>query len=122
LESPDGPGIPLRDSEIPIHKRTDLAADTINGSDRLVVQLIEADDLPPIVAISWPARPTMCNPDRFRDTAAAVARLMASEHRTGQNQVGAVTPLTTEQTSALAISKPGPLLLLTQAGQRAHDL
>ena len=64
----------------------------------------------------------MCNPDRFRDTAAAVARLMASEHRTGQNQVGAVTPLTTEQTSALAISKPGPLLLLTQAGQRAHDL
>jgi len=37
-----------------MHKRTDLAADTISGSDRLVVQLIEAADLPPIVAISWP--------------------------------------------------------------------
>ena len=57
--------------------RTDLAAGGINGSDQLVVELIEAADLPPIVAISWPAKPTVCNPDRFPDTAAAVARLMA---------------------------------------------
>jgi len=57
--------------------RTDLAAGAINGSDRLAVELIEADDMPLIVAINWPARPTICNPDRFPDTAAAVARLMA---------------------------------------------
>ena len=60
-----------------MHKRTDLAASTINGSDRLVVELIEADDLPPIVSINWPAKATVCNPDTFPDTAAAVARLMA---------------------------------------------
>ena len=57
--------------------RTDLAAGGINGSDQLVVELIEADDLPPIIAINWPAKPTVCNPDRFPDTAATVARLMA---------------------------------------------
>ena len=34
--------------------RTDLAAGGINGSDQLVVELIEADDLPPIIAINWP--------------------------------------------------------------------
>jgi hypothetical protein len=42
-----------------VHKRTDPAASTINGSDRLVVELIEADDLPPIVSINWPAKPTV---------------------------------------------------------------
>ena len=62
----------------------------------------------------------MCNPDRFPDTAGYRGGADGpSEHRTGQNQVGAVTPLTTEQASAPAMSKPGPLLLLTQAGQRA---
>jgi len=77
--------------------RTDLAAGGINGSDQLVVELIEADDLPPIIAINWPAKPTVCNPDRFPDTAGyRGAADGPSEHRTGQNQVGAVTPQTTE--------------------------
>ena len=57
--------------------RTELATGTINGSDRLIVELVEADDMPPIVLVEWPPQPTVCNPDRFPDTAAAVARLMA---------------------------------------------
>ena len=45
--------------------RTELATGTINGSDRLIVELVEADDMPPIVLVEWPPQPTVCNPDRF---------------------------------------------------------
>jgi hypothetical protein len=34
---------------------TDLAHGQINGHDRLLVELIQATDTPPIVAINWPA-------------------------------------------------------------------
>ena len=60
-----------------MHKRTDLAADTISGSDRLVVQLIEAADLPPIVAISWPVGRLCVTRTGSPTQPATVARLMA---------------------------------------------
>ena len=36
-----------------MHKRTDLAAGPINGSDRLTVELIQPADTPGFVAINW---------------------------------------------------------------------
>lgn len=65
-----------------MHRRIDLSAGAINGSDRLSVELIEPLDSPPIVAINWPPKPTVCDPRRFPDTAAAIVRMYAEAART----------------------------------------
>jgi hypothetical protein len=52
-----------------MNKRTDLAAGAINGSDRIIVELIEPPDTPPIVAITWPAKPTITTPGRYNKVA-----------------------------------------------------
>jgi len=56
--------------------RTDLSSGALNRSDRLLIQLIEGDT-PPIVAIVWPTKPTMCTPDSYAQVAAAAMRLLA---------------------------------------------
>ena len=45
-----------------MHQRTDLAAGLVNGHDRLLVELIQPTDTPPIVAITWPATATIAHP------------------------------------------------------------
>jgi hypothetical protein len=42
--------------------------------------LVEPNGLPPKVKISWPAAPTIVDPKRFPDVAAAVAQLFARAH------------------------------------------
>ena len=44
-----------------MHKRTDLAAGTINGFDRLHVELIQPPDTPAFIAVNWPAAATICH-------------------------------------------------------------
>jgi hypothetical protein len=61
-----------------MHQRTDLAAGLINGRDRIIVELIQPPDSPPIVAINRPVKPTVSTVDRFPAVAAEVARLFAS--------------------------------------------
>jgi hypothetical protein len=61
-----------------MNQRTDLSAGTINGHDRLVVELIEPPDTPPIVAINWPAKRTVCTPAKCAEVAAAAMRLLAN--------------------------------------------
>jgi hypothetical protein len=63
-----------------MHKRTDLADGLINGSDRILVELIEPLDKPAFVAITWPLQPTVVSTERFPDTAVAVAQLFARAH------------------------------------------
>jgi hypothetical protein len=36
--------------------------------------------MPAMVRIIWPPKPTMIDPDRFPDTAAAIAQLFARAH------------------------------------------
>ena len=60
-----------------MNQRTDLAAGTINGSDRLLVELIEPVGQPPIVAITWPAKTTVTTPANYPAVAAAITRLIA---------------------------------------------
>jgi hypothetical protein len=59
-----------------MHQRTDLASGAINGSDRLLIELIELAGQPPIVAISWPRRPTKSSPAHFDQVVANTMRLL----------------------------------------------
>lgn len=59
-------------------KRTDLSAGNLNVSDRLTVELIEPADRPPIVAITWPTKPTVCTPATYDAVAAVAMRLLSA--------------------------------------------
>jgi hypothetical protein len=48
-----------------MHKCIDLSAGNLNGSDRLAVELIEPADLPPVIAINWPSKHTVCTPANY---------------------------------------------------------
>lgn len=56
--------------------RTDLASGMVNG-DRLLVELIEPADRPPLVAVTWPTAATVVTPAAYPQTAAAVTRLIS---------------------------------------------
>jgi hypothetical protein len=62
------------------HPITPLASAQINH-DQLKVELVEPDMLPPMVKITWPDAPTIVDPKRFPEVAAAVAQLFARAHR-----------------------------------------
>jgi hypothetical protein len=61
------------------HPITPLASAKVNH-DTISIELVEPLGLPPKVKISWPAAPTIVDPKRFPDTAAAVAQLFARAH------------------------------------------
>jgi hypothetical protein len=60
-----------------MNQRTDLAAGAINGHDRINVELIQPPDSPPIVAINWPAKPTVASPGNYPAVAVAITRIVA---------------------------------------------
>ena len=61
-----------------MQKRTDLSAGSLNGSDRLAIQLIEPTGKPPIVAINWPTAATITAPANYDQVAATAMRLLAA--------------------------------------------
>ncbi len=61
-------------------KVTPLASNQITASDTITVELIEADETPTVVVVSWPVKPTVLHPRRFPDAAATIARLFAEAH------------------------------------------
>jgi hypothetical protein len=61
------------------HPITPLASAQINH-DHLKVELVEPDTMPAMVRIVWPDAPTVVDPKRFPDAAAAVAQLFARAH------------------------------------------
>ena len=60
-----------------MHKRTDLSAGALNGSDHLKVELIEPTGKPPFVAINWPTATTITTPASYDNVAAVAIRLLA---------------------------------------------
>ena len=64
--SPSSPTTPLASSRI--------------GHDQLTVELVEPNGMPPMVKIVWPPQPTIVDPKRFPDAAAAIAQLFARAH------------------------------------------
>jgi hypothetical protein len=61
------------------HPITPLASGQINH-DHLKVELVEPDSMPAAVRIVWPDAPTVVDPKRFPDVAAAIAQLFARAH------------------------------------------
>jgi hypothetical protein len=59
-------------------KITTLASGQLNGADTILIELVEADETPAVVIVTWPAKPTVLHPRRFPDVAAMVARLFAT--------------------------------------------
>ena len=58
---------------------TPLASAQINH-DSISIELLEPNAMPPMVRIVWPPQPTVVDPKRFPDAAAAVAQLFARAH------------------------------------------
>ena len=65
-----------------MHKRTDLSAGALNGSDHLKVELIEPTGKPPFVAINWPTATTITTPARYNEVASTAMRLLAEASTT----------------------------------------
>jgi len=61
-----------------MHKRTDLSAGNLNGSDHLKVELIEPTGKPVFIVINWPPKPTVCTQAQFDQVVAAAMRLLSS--------------------------------------------
>ena len=61
-----------------MHKRTDLSAGALNGSDHLGVELIEPTGKPPLWPINWPTAATITTPDSYDKEAATGMRLLAA--------------------------------------------
>ena len=55
------------------HPTTPLASSQINN-DQLKVELVEPDTMAAMVRIVWPPQPTVVDPRRFPDVAAAIAK------------------------------------------------
>jgi hypothetical protein len=61
-----------------MHQRTDLSSGQIIGSDRLLIELLEHPDKPPIFAITWPPKPTVCSLATFDRVVSEAMRLLAN--------------------------------------------
>jgi hypothetical protein len=59
---------------------TPLASATISNDAEIIVALMEPNHLPAKVKISWPARPSLIDPEVFPDVANTIATLFARAH------------------------------------------
>jgi hypothetical protein len=59
-------------------KRTELASGQVTNSDKLAVELIEPPDLPAIIRIYWPDKPSLCPPAQFDQAVAAAMRILSN--------------------------------------------
>jgi hypothetical protein len=60
-----------------MHHRTDLASGTINGHDRITVELVQPPDSPALVAVSWPLKASVSTVEAFPAVASKAAALFA---------------------------------------------
>jgi hypothetical protein len=60
---------------------TPLASSQVNHDhDVVIIELVEPADMPAMVRVVWPSKPTLVDPKRFPDTAATIAQLFARAH------------------------------------------
>jgi hypothetical protein len=55
---------------------------TQSPHDSITVELIDSDDVPAFVHITWPLYPTVIDPKSFGDSASIVVRLFSTAHVT----------------------------------------
>ena len=70
----------LTESESAMSQITELASSQISPSHAVVVELVEADQAPAVVVITWPTQPSVIDPKSFRDAAAAAVRMFSDAH------------------------------------------
>lgn len=63
----------------PNHPTTPLASGSVSH-DHLRVELVEPDGMPAMVKIVWPPQPTIVDPPRFGDTAAALVKMFSEAY------------------------------------------
>jgi hypothetical protein len=64
---------------LPQSSTTPLASGTINASgDTIEVVLVQPADVPAVIRIIWPLWPTVADPRRYAEVAAAAMRLLAN--------------------------------------------
>jgi hypothetical protein len=59
-------------------KVTQLAGGQLNATDTLTIELVEADETPAVVIITWPAKPSVLHPRRFPSGANTAAGIFAA--------------------------------------------
>jgi hypothetical protein len=57
--------------------RVVLAEGDITRTDHLVIELIDTGDMPQMILITWPKKPTPVRPKAYADAAAKAMRLLA---------------------------------------------
>jgi len=58
--------------------RTELATGQITNHDKLTIELIEPPELPAIIRIHWPDKPSMCPPAQFDRAVANAMRVLSN--------------------------------------------
>jgi hypothetical protein len=57
---------------------TELATTQINTTAAVTVELVEAEETPAVVIVTWPVKATVLHPRRFPDAAAVIVRIFAT--------------------------------------------
>ena len=57
---------------------TTLASGKVTNTDTISVELAESPDLPPIIRIRWPDKPSLCPPAQFDAAVAAAMRILSN--------------------------------------------
>ena len=77
---------------VTIPTRTSLASGQITAADQLTVKLVQALETPAAILISWPDAPSVTDPRKLVDVAAATMTILA-EARAALARVSAAEPL-----------------------------
>jgi hypothetical protein len=59
-------------------KVTPLAHGAINNSDHLTIELVEPPQLPAVVRLRWPEKPSLCPPAQLDAVVASAMRILAN--------------------------------------------
>jgi hypothetical protein len=59
-------------------KVTELASAQLSAVDAITIELLEADETPAVVIISWPLQPTVVHPHRFPSAADSAVRIFVA--------------------------------------------
>jgi hypothetical protein len=72
----NGPSMP-QEAPLPNHPTTPLASSQVNH-DELRIELVEPPDRPPMVAITWPTKPSVTTPDGYSNVAATCMQVLSA--------------------------------------------
>jgi hypothetical protein len=57
---------------------TQLARGKIANADTLTVELVEPPDMPPVIRIRWPEKPSITTTDAYANVAASIMQILAA--------------------------------------------